>query len=211
MTSIDRRMLLTRGAIGSAALTLTGGAALASVGEDAEVIRLGNGCLGHIAEVARLAKPKKAAYRKVWAAVKRQPRWRVTGIWQNPLNLVWHARACDLNQKVENRIFPLSAKTEKAAEQEALELDRQMERDFRARFDTASKRHGRGRAYDAWCAELGKLDCAVKALSEAHAITPVGFRVKVAVIVAAEDAFRDDIEELWRIEDLRDSLLADLS
>jgi hypothetical protein len=35
--------------------------------------------------------------------------------------------------------------------------------------------------------------------------------VKVAVIVAAEDAFRDDIEELWRIEDLRDSLLADLS
>ena len=68
MTSIDRRMLLTRGAIGSAALTLTGGAALASVGEDAEVIRLGNGCLGHIAEVARLAKPKKAAYRKVFEA-----------------------------------------------------------------------------------------------------------------------------------------------
>ena len=116
-----------------------------------------------------------------------------------------------LKSEVENRIFPLSAKTEKAAEQEALELDRQMERDFRARFDTASKRHGRGRAHDAWCAELGKLDCAVKALSEAHAITPVGFRVKVAVIVAAEDAFRDDIEELWRIEDLRDSLLADLS
>ena len=42
MTSIDRRMLLTRGAIGGAALTLTSGAALASVSEDAEVIRRGN-------------------------------------------------------------------------------------------------------------------------------------------------------------------------
>ena len=199
MTSIDRRRLLTRGAIGGAALTLTSAAALASVGEDAEVIRLGNGCLGHVAEVARLAKPKNAAYRKVWAAVKRQPRWRVMGIWQNPMNLVWHARARDFNQKVENRVFPLSAKTEKAAEQEALELDRQMERDFMASFD-------------AWCAELGKLDCAVKALSEARAITPAGFRMKAAVIVAAESAFGgDDIEELWRIEDLQDSLLADLS
>jgi hypothetical protein len=64
MTSIDRRMLLTRGAIGSAALTLTGGAALASVGEDAEVIRLGNGCLGHIAEVPRLAKAKEGCLSK---------------------------------------------------------------------------------------------------------------------------------------------------
>ena len=49
-------------------------------------------------------------------------------------------------------------KTEKAAEQEAIELDRQMERDFTASFDTASKRHGRGQAYDGWCAELGKLE-----------------------------------------------------
>jgi hypothetical protein len=42
MTSIDRRALLTRGAIGAAALTLTSAAALASVSEDTEVIRLGN-------------------------------------------------------------------------------------------------------------------------------------------------------------------------
>jgi hypothetical protein len=78
MTSIDRRMLLTRGAIGSAALTLTGGAALGW-----EMGVWGTSRKYH-------ASPKKAAYRKVWAAVKRQPRWRVTGIWQNPLNLVWH-------------------------------------------------------------------------------------------------------------------------
>ena len=50
MTSIDRRMLLTRGAIGGAALTLTSGAALASVSEDAEVIRRGNECLGQFRE-----------------------------------------------------------------------------------------------------------------------------------------------------------------
>jgi hypothetical protein len=134
MTNIDRRSLLTRGAIGGAALTLTGGAALASIGDDAEVIRLGNGCLGHIAEVARLAKPKKAAYRKVWAAVKRLPRWRVMGIEQNPFDLVWHARASDFNQKVENRSFPLSAKTEKAAALEMIELDRQMDREKRTKM-----------------------------------------------------------------------------
>lgn len=81
-----------------------------------------------------------------------------------------------------------------------------------ASFDAASKRHSRDLAFDAWCAKLGKLDCAVKALSEARAITPAGFRMKAAVIVAAESAFGgDDIEELWRIEDLQDSLLADLS
>jgi hypothetical protein len=112
---------------------------------------------------------------------------------------------------MENRSFPLSAKTEKAAALEGIELDRQMERDFTAKFDAASKRHNRDQVYDAWCAELGKLDCAVKALSEAAAITPAGFRAKAAVIVAAKDAFGDDIEELWRIEDLQDSLLADLS
>jgi hypothetical protein len=43
MTSIDRRSLLARGALGGAALTLTGGAALASIGADVELLEHGEG------------------------------------------------------------------------------------------------------------------------------------------------------------------------
>jgi len=215
MTSIDRRMLLTRGAIGGAALTLTSGAALASVSEDAEVIRRGNECLGHIADTARLAKPKKEAYSKVWAGVKRKPRWQVMHVCFNQPDNSWYAKARDFWKMTNNppvcHMFPLSAQTEATAEREAVELDGKFNRDFDALFDVVSKRVGREKLYDAWCAELNKLDGKLRSLAKTPAVTPKGFRMKAAVILAAERAFEEDPEEFWRLEDLRDSLMADLA
>jgi hypothetical protein len=54
MTSIDRRSLLTRGALGGAALTLTSGAAFASTGEDAELLEHGERCKALALEMTRL-------------------------------------------------------------------------------------------------------------------------------------------------------------
>ena len=84
-------------------------------------------------------------------------------------------------------------------------------RDFQALFDVVSKRVGRDRLYDAWCAELYKLDGKLRSLAKTPAVTPKGFRMKAAVILAAERAFEEDAEEFWRLEDLRDSLMADLA
>src|SRR6202521_3217411 len=123
MTSIDRRGLLTRGPIGAAALTLTS-AALASVGDDTGVIRLGHECLGHIADTARVAKPKKEAYRKVWAAVKRKPRWQVMHVCFNQLDNSWYAKARDFGKMTNNTVchmFPLSAQIKAAAERETVD------------------------------------------------------------------------------------------
>ena len=89
-------------------------------------------------------------------------------------------------------------------------IDGKFNRDFQAPFDVVSKRVGRDKLYAAWCAELNKLDGKLRSLAKTPAVTPKGFRMK-AVILAAERAFEEDPEEFWRLEDLRDSLMADLA
>ena len=132
----------------------------------------------------------------------------------NQLDNSWYAKARDFGKMTNNTVchmFPLSAQIEAAAEREAVELDGKFNRDFQAPFDVVSKRVGRDKLYAAWCAELNKLDGKLRSLAKTPAVTPKGSRMKAAVILAAERAFEEDAEEFWRLEDLRDSLMADLA
>ena len=72
MTSIDRRVLLTHGAIGGAALTLTSAAALASVGEDAGLLEHGERCKALPLETTRLGKLFRKASERVEKHFSRQ-------------------------------------------------------------------------------------------------------------------------------------------
>jgi len=78
MTSIDRRSLLRRGAIGGAALALTSGAALASVGEDAELLRLWEEWRAQYARCGEANKIYTDAEEKVFDEIP--PRWSFAGI-----------------------------------------------------------------------------------------------------------------------------------
>lgn len=78
MTSIDRRSLLRRGAIGGAALALTSGAALASVGEDAELLRLWEKWRAPFARCGEANKIYTDTEEKVFDKIP--PRWSFAGI-----------------------------------------------------------------------------------------------------------------------------------
>jgi hypothetical protein len=214
-TQLGRRELLQRavavGAIAAVGLPMSVERGLAAAEtDDAAVLKLGNECLICASEVVRLAKPRKEAYRKVRAYVKRFPRWQVARLGRvEPKS--WYAEVSDFRGKLPNRRVPLIATSHEEAKAAFVKLDKALYREWNEHFELASKRYGSDVLYDAWCAELSKLDRSVLALSKVQAATLTSVSIKARVIEGVKKALGEDSVEVYRIEDLHDSLLADLT
>ena len=212
MTNIDRRALLTRGAIGGAALTLTSGAALASVGEDAELRQLWSEYQRQLPIVKAAIGPRQRAYKRVWTHMGKLPRWRLFdvyyGVWQGEKTWIATSRDIAIDGKGEQRLVPLpTAKSEESAKRQAAAMDKAADAEWEKEFEYVSQKHNRNALYDRWVQESDKVQAIAKVMTATPAKGITGFRIKAAVIESL-DRLGDDYEV--DSEDLLESLFDDL-
>jgi hypothetical protein len=230
MTSIDRRMLLTRGAIGAAALTLTSAAALASVGEDAGLLEHGERCKALALETTRLRKLfRKVCERTEEAFYAMAPeRWScrpgyadaglvapvpgVANAWQVfavDLAPRWFATHLETEQpeRLPTKWMPLKARSEAEAKSEADVLDRKLDKAFFEKRKQAGVPFERDAHYHGWSRSHSELRRAVAQLSRLKAATLEGLNMKAMVLAIAHDAFDDP--NIWN-EPLQKSITRDI-
>jgi hypothetical protein len=134
MTSIDRRMLLTRGAIGGAVLTLTSGAAFALTGEDAELLRLWEEWKAQSARCGEANKIYSDAEEKVFDEIP--PRWSFASIEFFPYRALFVSSRDGKDQLL---VRSLPAKSVEEAHQLKHELEAELVSE-RERGERAAKR-----------------------------------------------------------------------
>jgi hypothetical protein len=173
---------------------------------DAKVMSLGEQCLKQIAEVRRVGEPCHALYEQCRDEEDRNARWRVYGAHFRP-DGKWYALARDFRQHESERWLPLSAKTEKAANKEACQLDARFFREHMEQWERISVKHNRHALYDAWAVEHSRLGRMVNRLARLRAATPEGINMKAIVIALARTVFD---EGFW-CEKLEESLMADIA
>jgi hypothetical protein len=230
MTSIDRRSLLMRGAIGGAALTLTSGVAFASVGEDAKLVEHGERCKALALETARLRKLfLKVADQTEEAFYAMAPeRWRcgpgavgvglvapvpgVANAWQVFVtDLAPRGLALLLGTEEPKRLptkwMRLKARSEAEAKNEVNVLDRRLDKAFYEKLKQAGVPFDRAAHYHNWTRTHGELIRAVVHLARIKATTPEGLNIKAIVLAIAHDAFDDP--DIWN-KPLQKSITRDI-
>lgn len=226
-TQINRRRALAVVASVPAAVAI-GSVALASAGEDAELLELGEHCKALALETARLEKLfRKASRQQEWAFNKMKPeRWcchypsyqgggvvrQASGTWEvlavdgAPTHFdVW----LDIEppEELPAKWIPLAASNRVDAEKEATILDRKLDAEFFKKRKQAGVAFNRDAHYKNWTRSLSKLRRAVRALAKLRATTPEGLSIKATVLAIAHDAFDDP--NIWN-EPLQKSITRDI-
>jgi hypothetical protein len=222
--------LLTRGAIGGAALTLTSAAALASIGEDAELLEHGERCKALPLETTRLGKLfRKASERAEEAFFATAPeRWScrlgsagaclvapvpgVANAWQVlAIDLAprWFAvfLGTEKTERLPTKWMRLKARSEAEAKSEADVLDRKLDKAFFEKRKQAGVPFERDAHYDSLSRSHNKLRRAVVGLARLKATTHEGLNMKAIVLAIAHGAFDDP--NIWN-EPLQKSITRDI-
>jgi hypothetical protein len=203
--------------------------ALASVGEDAELLEFGERCKVLALETRRLGKlfervvdrTEKAFYAmkpERWCcegymgsgrivSVPGMPNtWQVFAIDGAPywfdINL-----GIDAPERLPTKWIRLAAKSETQAKDEARALNKKFDEEFFGKREQAGVPFGRDAHYKNWTRSHNKLRLAVAHLARLRATTPQGLNIKAMVLAIAHDAFDDP--DIWNAP-LQRSIMRDI-
>jgi len=229
-TTINRRKALTVVAVAPAAIALAV-PSLAGVGEDAELLELGERCKTLALETRRLGKlfervidrTEKAFYAmkpERWCChyptyqgggvvqpVPGEPQaWQVWAVDGAPRWFDIHL-GIDAPERLPTKWIRLTAKSETQAKEEARALDRKLDNDFFEKRKQAGVPFGRDAHYKNWTRSHNKLRHAVARLAKLRATTPQGLNIKAMVLAIAHDAFDDP--DIWN-KPLQKSITRDI-
>ena len=198
--------------------------ALTSVGEDPELLEVGEHCKRLALETVRFGRRFiKAAHQQERAFYKMNPeRWRcrefphpVDGepnAWEVEL-IDWAPNHFDWFLDIEppewlpTRCIRLTADNSDSAEKEAADIEREFDTEFYKTRKQAGVAFNRDAHYKNWTRSHRKLQIAVARLARLKAATVEGLNIKAMVLAVAHDAFDDP--NIWN-EPLQKSITRDI-